>query len=435
MVRRLLALVILLVPALSAAQSREILTPVPCRDLRWQYGDPSFQALAGAKAFFGRYEGGIYRIEVPDNWNGELILWARGGRSDEGPQGAIVQPEMPGSTGGSARLREHLIKHGYAWATSSVRCNGSGPGLGLLDTLHLREVFSMLHAGAAPTRLYLAGSSIGGGVVARGMHVLPTTFAAGLAMCPAMTPRFDFAVSVAAAAEAISGIQLHEETLQADLERMRQVLGTPDHYTQKGRQLASVQVGITGGPRPFALEGLAARFEANIRDGARDDPAYRAASNREVAYTLDERLGLSAAALNKQVRRTAGDAILRGPNSPYVETSALDGKIQRPLLTLHGTGDFQVPISGERVLRQVANKAGKRELLVQRIMRIPGHCRFSDEEQIQAFDDLFKWVKEGKRPEGDDVMADLRDAGRKFTNPLRRGDPGALTLPVASSTR
>ena len=52
-------------------------------------------------------------------------------------------------------------------------------------------------------------------------------------------------------------------------------------------------------------------------------------------------------------------------------------------------------------------------------MRIPGHRRFSDEEQIQAFDDLFKWVKEGKRPEGDDVMADLRDAGRKFTNPLR----------------
>jgi hypothetical protein len=216
---------------------------------------------------------------------------------------------------------------------------------------------------------------------------------------------------------------------------VREVFGTPDHYTQKGRQLASVQISISGGPRPFALEGLAARFEPNIRDGAASTPAYRAASNREVSYTLDERLGLSAAVLNKQVPRKAGDAVLRGPNSPYVETSAFDGKIQRPVLTLHGTGDFQVPISGERVLRRVVDRAGKRELLVQRIMRIPGHCRFSDEEQIQAFDDLFKWVKEGKRPEGDDVMADLHDAGRRFTNPLRPGDPGTLAVTVASGTR
>ena len=71
-------------------------------------------------------------------------------------------------------------------------------------------------------------------------------------------------------------------------------IGTPDHYTQKGRQLASVQISTSGGPRPFALEGLAARFEPNIRDGAASTPAYRAASNREVSYTLDERLGLSA---------------------------------------------------------------------------------------------------------------------------------------------
>ena len=65
---------------------------------------------------------------------------------------------------------------------------------------------------------------------------------------------------------------------------------------------------------------------------------------------------------------------------------------------------------------------------MQRVMRIPGHCRFSEQEQIQAFDDLVKWVKEGVKPEGDNVMADFRDAGRRFTNPLRPGDPGVLTV-------
>jgi len=44
----------------------------------------------------------------------------------------------------------------------------------------------------------------------------------------------------------------------------------------------------------------------------------------------------------------------------------------------------------------------------------------------KAFDDVVKWVREGARPQGDDVMGDLRDAGRRFTNPLRPGDPGGL---------
>jgi hypothetical protein len=45
-----------------------------------------------------------------------------------------------------------------------------------------------------------------------------------------------------------------------------------------------------------------------------------------------------------------------------------------------------------------------------------------------AFDDLVAWVRTGKRPDGDDVMADFRDAGRRFTKPLREGDPGQLTV-------
>ena len=56
------------------------------------------------------------------------------------------------------------------------------------------------------------------------------------------------------------------------------------------------------------------------------------------------------------------------------------------------------------------------------------HCQFSEQEQVQAFDDLVTWVRTAKRPDGDDVMADLRDAGRRFTNPLRPGDPGTLRI-------
>ena len=63
--------------------------PVPCADQSWTYDDPSFEALPGAKASFGRYDGGLYRVEIPEDWNGELVLWAHGLVDNKGAQGPV----------------------------------------------------------------------------------------------------------------------------------------------------------------------------------------------------------------------------------------------------------------------------------------------------------------------------------------------------------
>ena len=47
---------------------------------------------------------------------------------------------------------------------------------------------------------------------------------------------------------------------------------------------------------------------------------------------------------------------------------------------------------------------------------------------IRAFDDLVKWVRDGVKPEGDEVEGDLSRAGIKFTQPLRPDDPGGLRV-------
>jgi hypothetical protein len=65
---------------------------------------------------------------------------------------------------------------------------------------------------------------------------------------------------------------------------------------------------------------------------------------------------------------------------------------------------------------------------VQRIYRIAGHCGFSVAEQVRAFDDLVKWVREGAKPAGDDVMGDLSNAGQMFTEPRREHDPGTIRV-------
>jgi pimeloyl-ACP methyl ester carboxylesterase len=421
--------------AAATVSTRELgkpgVTPVPCPDQRWEQTDPAFTAITGAKAFFGQYEGGAYRIEIPENWNGELVLWAHGYVANAGAQGSRLRVGVPG-VGEGDPFRRHLISSGFAWAASSYRCNGYVPGNGLLDTMALLDMFKRVYPGNAPQRVYLTGVSMGGHITLLGMQEFPTTFAGGLALCASGPGEMDFLTSVAAASELITGVTVTQATRAKDVQQLTAILGKPPAYTDKGRQLASVQVQISGGARPFALEGLASRFieNASAVAGRGDDVWNRVASNADVKYQIDEGLGLSDAAINSSVRRKAADAEIRSERGPYEEAIPFDGQIARPVLTLHGSGDLYVPISLEQSLRRTVDSAGRSSWLVQRIIRSPGHCNFSAREQTDAFDALVAWARSGKRPDGDEVLGDLTDAGMKFTNPLRPGDPGAVRVPA-----
>ena len=406
------------------AMGKPGVTPVPCPTQEWQAADPAFDALPGAKAFSGKYDGGIYRVEIPDNWNGDFVLYAHGFVSNAGQNGSNLRV-------GNHPIREHLIKNGYAWAASSYRCNGYVPGQGLVDTMALTDIFTRANNGRAPRRIYLTGTSMGGHVTLLGMQEFPTAFAGGLAMCAAGSELFDYFAAVSAAAEVITGVHFSRETLAQDTAKITDIVGKPPDYTDKGRALASVEIQISGGPRPFAMEGLASRFAANYSTSMTalvgvDSPANRAIDTAHIKYVVDSGLGVSADELNKSARRKPADAKARSANGDYEEVVPYDGKIERPLLTMHGTGDLFVPVLIEQGLKRAVMAAGTDRWLVQRLYRIGSHCQFSQPEMIRAFDDLTRWVTTNVRPEGDDVLGDLTDAGRKFTDPLRPGDPGGL---------
>ena len=89
-------------------------TPIACPSQEWQYDEASFDALPGAKAFYGRYEGGLYRIEIPEKLNGELMLSAHGFVSNAGDNVSRLRVGTPA-------IRQHLIDRGFAWAASSYR--------------------------------------------------------------------------------------------------------------------------------------------------------------------------------------------------------------------------------------------------------------------------------------------------------------------------
>jgi dienelactone hydrolase len=416
------------VVASQAVATQGRFTPVACTDRQWQPADPAFEALPGAKAFSGSYAGGVYRVELPDAWNGELVLYAHGYVAESGAQGLALRVQ-------NDPIRQHLIEGGFAWAASSYRCNGYVPGQGLLDTMALTDLFTKANDGRAPRRTYLTGVSMGGHVTVLGMHEFPTSFDGALAMCASGPELFDYYGAVSAAAEVVTGVRFDTGDLKEDVAKVTAALGTPPALTDAGRQLASIEILLSGGPRPFAVEGLASRLVPNATAmvsalAGGTSVSDRALTNARITYAIDDGLGLSGADLNARVRRKAADPAIRSDSGPYKEVVPFNGKLARPLLTMHGTGDLFVPIFLEQRLKHAVVAAGNAKWLTQRVYRIAGHCGFNQAEQIRAFDDLVTWVRAGARPEGDDVDGDLSNAGTKFTSPLRPGDPGGLKVPA-----
>ncbi|MFN3417557.1 MAG: alpha/beta hydrolase, partial [Caldimonas sp.] len=113
----------------------------------------AFEALPGTTTtrLHGVLGGAGYRIEVPENWNGRLVMYAHGYRGTNVPLTVSNPP-----------IRAHLIANGYAWAASSYSKNYYDVRAGVEDTNALALAFSRLTGLAEPTRRYIIGHSMGG---------------------------------------------------------------------------------------------------------------------------------------------------------------------------------------------------------------------------------------------------------------------------------
>ena len=392
----------------------------------WQLSDPKFTPLPNARALYGRLGGSIYEIEIPNNWNGELVMYAHGFRGSE-----------PFLIVGPPPLRSHLIGEGFAWAASSFSANGYDPQGGVDDTLALLNYFKA--SVGQPKRTYIDGTSMGGHVVVASLEQHPDVYAGALSECGVVAgvKEMDYLVSWETVGQYFAGLRLLPITnfdtyTSAVRQKLIPALGDSSGkaLTPKGEAFENVIENLTGGPRPFRQQGFADRFSGNFTvnfdELQHDTLAARAGTNVGVSYQIAPGFGVTDAQLNSGVYRLAADPAVRNPET-HPAYAPFTGKIAAPLLTLHTTGDAFVPFSLEQDYRRMVDAAGRGDLLVQRAIRRPDHCQFTDTELNQAWDDLVGWVERGIKPEGDDVLSpDLSQIGLKWTVPLLPGDPGGL---------
>lgn len=407
-----------------------------------------------SERLWGVHQGAGYRIEVPANWNGNLVIFAHGFRG-LGDRLFFIPEEFP--------FRPYLIENGYAWAASTYSQNNYSVGNAVTDTRRLATLFRQTID--RPELTYLVGQSMGGHVVAASIERHPNFYDGVLSVCGDMGHYeyadyfLDYVVTAQQLAlgssEVPSDFSFATETaaeIKAGLEA--EPGGWPTALNERGEAFKQLIELRSGGDRPNFDEGWAFWnsipnfgsgipgnllfdvFVAGIDVGTGGGQAFK---NTDVYYETDLVPGPSndiEIALNDEVVRIQPDPGARRltRTAPFPE---LRGYIREPVLTLHNLGDLFSPFHNQTVYHDLVADKGQSDLLVQRAIRGSLHCDFTTAEYQQGFVDLANWVENGVKPEGDPVgdptaVAEA-DFGCRFTDPTPGAHPFAAPCPDAGS--
>ncbi len=370
-----------------------------------------FTELAGltSQRLWGVHNGAGYRIEVPANWNGELVMWAHGYR---GTGLELTVSNHP--------LRSYLVAKGYAWAASSYSRNAYDPAQGAKDTHALTQLFN--GKVGKPARTYISGESMGGHITGIVAEQWPKTYAGAMPVCGVMGDYelFDYFLDFNLAAQTLSGIgavyPFGPDYLTTTVPSTKAALGPafPFALNPYGQDFKSLVQLRSGGVRPIFEQGFLFwnaivpgnfLFGLGVGDGTLPRQPGVAVQNSDVVYQFDTNTDQSAAEahFNATVQRVTADPQGRR-NNGLANVPPTTGDLKIPMLTLHTLGDLFVPFHMQQEYARRVESKGASKFLVQRATRDFGHCSFTGPEMVKTFEDLVTWVKGGVKPAGDQVL-------------------------------
>jgi pimeloyl-ACP methyl ester carboxylesterase len=115
--------------------------------------------------------GSRYAMDVPADWNGDLVLYAHG----------YTNPAAPVALPNITALRDLLLAQGFAVAYSSFSGNGYVVKDGAQRTAQLAGLFTSKFS--PPRRIFLIGSSLGGIIALKLAESHPAHYAGCLTAC------------------------------------------------------------------------------------------------------------------------------------------------------------------------------------------------------------------------------------------------------------
>ena len=378
-------------------------------------------AAGGASTTSATVGGVPYRVEVPESWNGTLLLFSHGYIVPEHPNPAVDAPDRT--------TADYLLARGYALAGSAYASTGWAVEDALRDQLALLDlVQSRWH----PSRVVAWGESMGGLLTALLVQQHPDRFAGGVPICGVVggaTSQWNLWLTSAYAFwRLVAGgdprLQLtHIANGAANLQLALSYLRAAQS-TQAGRARVAFAAALGDVPSwpagpvapsgPSAQEAAQASWERQVgfwfTFAGRAELERRAGGNPSWTSGVDYAGMLDGSVSAPEVRRLyqaagldLGGDVSRLASGPQVSADpaavswltrfGTPGAVGRPLLTLHTIGDPLVPVANEQVY---AERAGGwlRSGFVDRA----GHCALTSGEVVAGVQALVSRVSTSRWP-------------------------------------
>ncbi|MFE0020868.1 alpha/beta hydrolase family protein [Amycolatopsis sp. NPDC059021] len=383
----------------------------------------------------GHYEGKLadgaaWMMDVPRNWNGTVLLYSHGYHPAGAPNVAEDAP--------STAVAGVALEQGYALIGSSYAGSGWAVEQAVPDQLSTLDVFTARFGAARRTIAW--GTSYGGLVTTAIAEHHPDRIDGSLAMCGLVhggvanwNSTLDAAYAVKTLLAPDTSVPLtglgDQATATNAAATMTGVVNTAQN-TPQGRARLALAAALhnipgyndPGQPRPAEHDWPAQQqnqYQAFTRFFTaamnwRQEAETRAGGNMSWNTGVDYSRMLARSPYSTEVEALykAAGLSLRGDldtlaNSPRIGADphavgymkrnvAFTGKLTKPQLDIHTTGDGLVPVQAESAYHDAVAEAGSSRLLRQSYVDRAGHCTFTAGEQLAALHTVEDRVGTGK---------------------------------------
>lgn len=388
-------------------------------------------------------DGSTYKLEVPPNWNGTLLLYSHGYVPP------VVPANPPAEDAPDRATADHLLSRGLALAGSSYAATGWAVEEAFTDQTDLLDTFA--DAFGPPARTVAWGTSMGGMITAGLAQRIPERLDGAVSMCGILggavglwNQNLDLQFTlktllrrsadpaVAGAAEALELVGITDgpanqatataavtaaqqtPTGRARLALAAAVFTLPDWYEGLPEPAPGDHAAVQTGQYRWIQFQLPFVFNwrGEVEQRAGGNPSWntgvdyaallRDAPTRDTVHALYQQAGLDLKAdlhaLATAPRVSADRAVV----DYLVRNVVYDGNLEIPLLTLHTTGDGLVVPAHPRAYADAVARAGRDDQLRQLTIHRPGHCTFTPAEQLTALNLLLERLDTGEWPRTED---------------------------------
>ena len=380
-----------------------------------------FAAAQGPVDTMGEINGAPYRIAIPANWNGTLLVYGHGYRDKADHPGEV--DNRIADIAPNAALATALLAQGYALAGSAYRDNGWEVEGGIHDlkdlTVYFRDTYGK------PDETIIWAFSMGTFIAFESMEKFGGIYDGALCACAGgagSTQSWDSTADLALAYDVIFGVPASwgnpgdvRDDIDFEAEVFPKLLAEVSNPANFPKYEFIRLVGGTPGRGIAAPAGfypnwlftdmffaMEARSELERRAGG---PVVQNL-DRDYNLTAAERaylmgLGLPGTVIDAWLAQMNGQRIFEAPkySRNYLERYAnYTGRILNPVLTMHTIVDPLVVVGQEREYAETVASAGRSRLLKQVYTTGVGHCNFSGPQLLTALGAIKAWVETGMKP-------------------------------------